>query len=106
MVTGMTGSRSHNEAGRAYEHAKAEEARLRLASIVESSEDAIVGKTLDGITTSWNNGAEIMYGYTAAEVLGRSATILYPPHQSNEIVGMLERVKHGKGINRYEAERV
>jgi PAS domain S-box-containing protein len=87
-------------------HAKAEEARLRLASIVESSEDAIIGKTLDGIITSWNNGAEIIYGYTADEVMGRSVIILTPPDRTHEIDEILEQIKQGKGINRYETERL
>jgi PAS domain S-box-containing protein len=88
------------------EHARAEEARLHLASIVESSEDAIIGKSLDGTITSWNNGAEVMYGYTAEEVKGRPSTILNPPDRPNEIPQLLEIVKQGKGINRYETERI
>ena len=88
------------------EHARAEEARLRLASIVESSEDAIIGKSIDGTIISWNNGAEVMYGYTADEVNGRPITILNPPDRPNEIPQLLEIVKQGKGINRYETERI
>jgi PAS domain S-box-containing protein len=89
-----------------HEHARAEEARLRLASIVESSEDAIIGKSLDGTIVSWNDGAEMMYGYTADEVKGRSITILNPPDRPNEIPQLLEIVKQGKGLNRYETERI
>jgi PAS domain S-box-containing protein len=88
------------------EHARAEEARLRLASIVESSQDAIIGKSLDGIITSWNDGAEVMYGYTAEEVKGHPITILNPPDRPNEIPQLLEIVKQGKGLNRYETERI
>ena len=88
------------------EHARAEEARLRLASIVESSEDAIIGKSLDGTITSWNDGAEVMYGYTEEEVKGQSITILNPPDRPNEIPHLLEIVQQGKGINRYETERI
>ena len=88
------------------EHARAEEARLRLASIVESSEDAIIGKSLDGTITSWNEGAEVMYGYTAEEVKGHPITLLNPPDRPNEIPQLLEIVKQGKGINRYETERI
>jgi PAS domain S-box-containing protein len=87
-------------------HARAEEARLQLASIVESSEDAIIGKSLDGTITSWNDGAEVMYGYTAEEVKGQPITILNPPDRPNEIPQLLEIVKQGKGINRYETERI
>ena len=88
------------------EHARAEEARLRLASIVESSEDAIIGKSLDGTITSWNDGAEVMYGYTEEEVKGQPITILNPPDRPNEIPQLLEIVQQGKGINRYETERI
>ena len=88
------------------EHARAEEARLHLASIVESSEDAIIGKSLDGTITSWNDGAEVMYGYTAEEVKGHPITLLNPPDRPNEIPQLLEIVKQGKGINRYETERI
>jgi PAS domain S-box-containing protein len=88
------------------EHARAEEARLQLASIVESSEDAIIGKSLDGTITSWNDGAEVMYGYTLEEVKGHPITILNPPDRPNEIPQLLEIVKQGKGINRYETERI
>jgi len=88
------------------EHARAEEARLTLASIVESSQDAIIGKSLDGAIVSWNDGAEMMYGYTADEVKGRPITILNPPDRPNEIPQLLEIVKQGKGLNRYETERI
>ncbi|HXV80193.1 MAG TPA: ATP-binding protein [Candidatus Binatia bacterium] len=86
--------------------ARAEEARLHLASIVESSHDAIIGKSLDGMITSWNGGAEMMYGYTAEEVKGQPITLLSPPDRPNEIPHLLEIVKQGKGINRYETERI
>jgi len=88
------------------EHARAEEARLQLASIVESSEDAIIGKSLDGTITSWNDGAEMMYGYSAEEVKGHPITILNPPDRPNEIPQLLQIVRQGKGINRYETERI
>jgi PAS domain S-box-containing protein len=88
------------------EQATAEDARLRLASIVESSEDAIVGKSLDGTIVSWNNGAEMMYGYTADEVKGRPSAILHPPDSPNRISQLLDIVKDGKGLNRYETERI
>ena len=88
------------------EQARAEDARLRLASIVESSEDAIVGKSLDGTIISWNNGAEMMYGYTADEVKGRPSAMLHPPDRPNETSLLLDIVKQGKGPNRYESERI
>ena len=57
----------------------AEEMTSRLAAIVTSSDDAIIGKTLDGIVTDWNSGAEAIFGYTAAEVIGESLSMLLPP---------------------------
>jgi len=60
------------------ENKRAEETNSLLASIVESSDDAIIGKTLDGIILSWNSGAQKIYGYTADEVMGKSISILVP----------------------------
>jgi len=88
------------------ERARADEAHLRLAAIVESCEDAIIGKTLDGNITTWNAGAEAIYGYTADEVLGHSITLLNPPDRPNEIPTVLNIIKQGKGLNRYETERI
>ena len=64
-----------------------EMAQAFLAAIVESAEDAIVGKTLEGIVTSWNQGAEKIFGYTAEEMIGRSITTLIPPDHPNEEPG-------------------
>ncbi len=85
---------------------QAEEERARLAAIVESSEEAIIGMTLDGVVTSWNDGAESTYGFTAAEVLGRPVLQLIPPTHRDEVWELLEVVKQGRGINRYESKRV
>ena len=65
-----------------------------------------LGNREDGTITSWNNGAEVMYGYTAEEVKGHPITILNPPDWPNEIPQLLEIVRQGKGINRYETERI
>ena len=64
---------------------RAEEARSRLAAIVESSDDAIISEDLDGTITSWNEGAERLYGYSAAEALGRPVSILMPPDQQDQM---------------------
>lgn len=87
-------------------HGRANEAQSQLAAIVESCEDAIIGMTLDGIVTSWNAGAENIYGYTQEDIVGQSVTLLNPPDRPNEIPDLLEMVAQGKGINRYETERI
>jgi len=82
------------------------EERLRwLASIVESSDDAIISKTLDAIITSWNKGAERMFGYTAEEAVGQSVTILIPPDRQHEERTILERIGRGERIEHYETVR-
>ena len=83
----------------------AEEMTSRLAAIVTSSDDAIIGKTLDGIATDWNSGAEAIFGYTAAEVIGQSLAMLLPPGQENEMVRILERIKAGERVDHYETRR-
>jgi PAS domain S-box-containing protein len=80
--------------------------RLRwLASIVESSDDAIISKTLDAIITSWNRGAERMFGYTAEEAVGKPVTILIPPDRHHEERTILERIGRGERIEHYETVR-
>ena len=86
--------------------AAAEEARGRLAAIVDSSEDGIIGMTLDGVITTWNDGAEQMYGYDAATMVGKNVAILTPPEHRGEIPELMRIVRLGKGINRYESERI
>jgi PAS domain S-box-containing protein len=87
------------------EFRKAEEARLQLAAIVESSDDAIVSKDLNGIITSWNQGAQRLFGYTAEETIGKPVTILIPPERIDEEPGILERIRRGKRIDHYETVR-
>ena len=87
------------------ERKRAEEARSVLAAIVDSADDAIVGKTLGGIVTSWNQGAERLYGYRAEEMLGQPITRVVPPDRANEPLGILERIKAGEGIQHYETLR-
>jgi len=88
------------------ERKRAEETRLRLAAIVNSSDDAIISKTLDGIITSWNPGAEKMFGYTAAEMVGNSMLILFPPELLNEEADLLARIASGESVRHYETVRV
>ena len=83
-----------------------EEVRARLAAIVESSEDAIIAKTLEGVITDWNRGAQKIYGYSAEEVLGKPINILVPPERPNEIPMILERLRRGEVIDHYETVRV
>ncbi len=88
------------------ERKKAEEALLKLASIVEFSEDAIIGKTTQGAITSWNRAAEKMYGYTSTEVIGRDLFFLVPPEKQAEIQVIMERILTGQSVERLETQRL
>ncbi|MBI5919787.1 MAG: PAS domain S-box protein [Nitrosomonadales bacterium] len=88
------------------EHKRAEAIRTQLAALVESSNDAIIGKTTDGIITSWNKGAERIYGYTADEVIGKHITMLAPPSHHAEIREFLEQICKGETVVNYESERI
>ena len=83
----------------------AEEQAFWLAAIVESSDDAIMGLTLDGIFTSWNKAAERIFGYLAEEVIGKPVKILIPPDRYNEEPAILERIKRGERVEHYETVR-
>jgi len=78
----------------------------QLAAIVASADDAIVGKTLDGIITSWNHAAEAMFGYTAAEAIGKPITLIIPPDRRDEEFEILRRLRRGEAIHHFETERV
>jgi PAS domain S-box-containing protein len=84
-----------------YEH----NALMPLASIVESSADAIFSQTLDGIILNWNTGAERLYGYAAAEIIGQPASLLAPPEQQEERARILERLRRGERVENYETVR-
>ncbi|MGH7268574.1 MAG: PAS domain S-box protein [Candidatus Rokuibacteriota bacterium] len=85
---------------------RTELAAQRLAAIVESSDDAIVGKTLDGIIVSWNGAAERLYQYTAAEALGRHIDLLAPPDRPQEMADILARLRRGERLDHFETERI
>ena len=76
-----------------------------MAAIVESSEDAIIGKMPDGTILTWNAGAEKMYGYSAEEVRGKSISILIPTYRPEELPELYEKIKDGKKIDWYETVR-
>jgi PAS domain S-box-containing protein len=87
------------------ESREAEIASRRLAAIVESSDDAIIGKNLDGIVTSWNRGAEKMFGYAAAEMVGTPILRLIPPDRRDEEGGILAKIRRGEGAAHFETIR-
>ena len=88
------------------ERKASEEARARLAAIVESSDDAIVSKTLDGIILSWNAGAERIFGYPAVEVMGKPITLIIPSERLPEEHEILERLRRGERVEHFETVRV
>jgi len=88
----------------ALEHARARLAQL--SAIVESSDDAIIGKSLDGVVTTWNSGARRLYGYTAEEAIGRHASFLYPAGRKEEIDNVLQEIRAGRPIARMETQRL
>jgi PAS domain S-box-containing protein len=88
------------------ERKRAEEAQARLAAIVESSDDAIVSKTLEGIILSWNRGAERLFGYTPPEAVGRPITLIIPPDRLDEESEILARIVNGERVDHFETVRV
>jgi PAS domain S-box-containing protein len=77
-----------------------------LAEIVDSSDDAIIGKTLDGVIISWNKGAERLYGYLADEVVGRPIAILIPPDRPDELPQIMAQLRHGERVDHFRTARV
>lgn len=84
---------------------RAEEDMARLAAIVETSDDAIIRKTLDGTIETWNVGAERLFGYTQQEAIGQSVTLLVPPDRIDEEPKILERIRRGEHVDHYESVR-
>jgi PAS domain S-box-containing protein len=85
---------------------RAEEASSLMASIVESSDDAIISKTLEGKIATWNKGAERLYGYSAEEVMGRSISLLMPPSRADDFPEIMERLKRGVHVEHFETQRM
>jgi PAS domain S-box-containing protein len=88
------------------ESRRATQARLQLAAIVESSDDAIISKNLDGIILTWNRAAERLYGYTAQEILGKPLALLIPPEHPDELPSIIRKLKRGERIEHFETVRV
>ncbi|MEX2169060.1 MAG: PAS domain S-box protein [Pirellulales bacterium] len=88
------------------ERKSTEETRFHLAAVMESSDDAIVGKDLEGVVTAWNTGAERIFGYSALEMVGKSITTIIPADRSGEETAILEQLKRGERIDHYETVRI
>jgi PAS domain S-box-containing protein len=88
------------------ERKHAGEARERLAAIVDSSDDAIISKSPEGIITAWNHGAQKLFGYSAAQVVGRSMQMLIPPERSREEPAILARIARGESVEHFDTVRV
>jgi two-component system, chemotaxis family, CheB/CheR fusion protein len=99
LVAGLARQRSRAET-------LADEVRQQLAAIVTSSEDAILSFTVDGIVTSWNRGAESLYGYTAREIIGRPLAVIVPTDRIGELARNLDRLNREERVGSYETERV
>jgi PAS domain S-box-containing protein len=84
---------------------RAEKDRWRLASIVESSDDAIVGKDLTGVITSWNGGAEQLFGYPSSEAIGRSITLIIPPERRSEEDEVIRQIRAGRRVEHFDTVR-
>jgi len=87
------------------ERRKGEEQRFRLAAIIDSSADAIIGKTLEGVITSWNDGARRLFGYTSEEIVGKPITVLIPPGRESEESEILGKLAKGERIEQFDTVR-
>jgi PAS domain S-box-containing protein len=88
------------------EHRRLMESKFRLAAIVESSDDAIIGNSLDGLITTWNKGAERLYGYSAEEIMGKPLSLLVQPDHPDEVPNIMEQISRGEYIQHFETVRV
>ena len=88
------------------ERRRADDMRFQLAAIVESSDDAILSKTLDGVILSWNAAAQRLYGYSPEEIVGRSVELLVPPDRPHEVADILAKVRRGEAVEHFESWRV
>jgi PAS domain S-box-containing protein len=84
---------------------ESEKALLHYAALVESSDDAIIGKSLDGYVTSWNHGAEIIFGYSSSEIVGKHISLLIPEDRKGEEPSILEKIKRGESVDHFETVR-
>jgi PAS domain S-box-containing protein len=87
------------------ERKQSEKALLHYAALVESSDDAIIGKTLEGIITSWNRGAQMVFGYSTKEIIGKPISVLIPDNRKDEEPGILEKIRRGESVEHYETVR-
>ena len=88
------------------ERKRSEEARERLAAVVDSSDDAIIAKTLDGTINAWNSGAEKVFGYSSAEAVGKPILMLLPPERASEEADILARIRQGESVQHFETIRI
>lgn len=102
---GVTIARELRAAQERLKHRHAENQLAHLAAIVENSDEAIISKTLDGIILSWNRGAARMYGYAAEEMIGRPVSLLVPPSRPDELPEILETLRRGEHVERFETVR-
>jgi len=112
-VSGMTLAAAiaeREQAQREREHLAREqaamEARIRFATIIESSDDAIIGMDITGTVTDWNKGAERLYGYSAEEIIGKPIFLIIPPERYNDCLQIMEKVRKGASVKHYETKRL
>lgn len=88
------------------EQVRAAEIREHLAAVVDSTDDAIITKDLNGVINAWNRGAEKIFGYSASEAIGKSMLMLFPPDRASEESGILARIRRGESVKHFETVRI